>query len=129
MILSQAVKPFGSNIQNVFIQGTNSSVASSNVNVFGSNIILGTNSYGSYIVADNLSHNLPDTHLISKTRSIIQGGSLAVSSTAQFSGRATFSATTAITNNFLTTATVSMTGPKTTINNLTQIINLNTTFS
>jgi hypothetical protein len=117
-----------SNIKDVFIQGTGSTVRSSNVSVFGNNITAGTNSVGSYVVGDNVSINTPNTHIISKASAIIQGGTLAVSSTSQFSGRATFSSTTSITGAFNTTGAVNMSGT-TNITNLTQTTNLNQVFT
>lgn len=114
-------------LQDIFIQGTGSTVATNNVSVFGTNINAGTNSYGSYIVGDNVTLNTPNTHLVSKPRAVIQGGTLAVSSTSLFSARATFSATTTMTGTFQTTGQVNMTG-NTTITNLTQTTNLNQVF-
>ena len=96
------------------------------MSLFGTNITAGTNSYGSYIVGDNVTLNTPNTHLVSKPRAVIQGGSLAVSSTSLFSARATFSSTTAVTGTFNTTGAVNMTGA-TNIANLTQ--NLGVVFS
>ena len=119
--------PTFSYIKGVFIQGTGSTVKADNVSVFGDNVIVGTNSTGSHIIGDNVSINTPNTHLVNKEKMTIQGGTLAVSSTSQFAGRATFSATTAMTGSFLTTATVSMTGT-TNIVNLTQTVNLNQAF-
>ena len=113
-------------IQDVFIQGTGSNVSTNNVSLFGTNITAGTNSYGSYIVGDNVTLNTPNTHLVSKPRAVIQGGSLAVSSTSLFSARATFSSTTAVTGTFNTTGAVNMSG-STNITNLTQ--NLGVVFS
>ena len=111
-------------IKDVFIQGTGSNVKSNNVSIFGSNAVVGTNSTGSYIVGDNVSLNTPNTHIVSKEKAIIQGGTLAVSSTSQFSGRATFSSTTAVTGSFQTTGVVNMTGPATNISNLSSSLNL-----
>jgi hypothetical protein len=117
-----------STIRDVFIQGTGSTVRSSNVSVFGNNIVAGTNSVGSYVIGDNVTLNTPNTHLINKERSVIQGGTLAVSSTSVFSGRATFSSTTSITGAFNTTGAVNMSGT-TNITNLTQTTNLNQVFT
>jgi len=117
-----------STIRDVFIQGTGSTVRSSNVSVFGNNIVAGTNSVGSYVIGDNVTLNTPNTHLINKERSVIQGGTLAVSSTSVFSGRATFSSTTSITGAFNTTGVVNMSG-STNITNLTQTTNLNQIFT
>jgi len=116
-------------IQDVFIQGTGSNVSTNNVSLFGTNITAGTNSYGSYIVGDNVTLNTPNTHLVSKPRAVIQGGSLAVSSTSLFSARATFSSTTAVTGAFQTTGVVNMSGPNTFISNLQQNTNLNQYFA
>lgn len=113
-------------IKDVFIQGTGSNVKSNNVAVFGSNAVVGTNSVGSYIIGDNVSLNTPDTHIVNKQRAVVQGGILQVSSTSQFTGRATFSSTTAITGTLNTTGPVNMTGA-TNISNLTQ--NLGEIFS
>lgn len=116
-------------LQDIFIQGTGSNVSSNNVSLFGTNITAGTNSAGSYIVGDNVTLNTPNTHLVSKPRAIIQGGSLAVSSTSLFSARATFSSTTAVTGAFQTTGVVNMSGPNTFISNLQQNTNLNQYFA
>ena len=116
-------------IQDVFIQGTGSNVKSNNVSVFGNNAIVGTNSTGSHIIGDGVSLNTPNTHIVNKEKAIIQGGTLAVSSTSQFSGRATFSSTTAVTGSFQTTGIVNMTGPATNITNLSSSLNLNSYFS
>ena len=116
-------------IQGVFIQGTGSSVRSSNVSIFGDNVIAGTNSTGSSIIGDNVTLNTPNTHLISKERTTVQGGVLAVSSQSNFSARATFSATTTMTGAFQTTGVVNMTGPATNISNLSSNLNLNTYFT
>jgi hypothetical protein len=114
-------------IQGVFIQGTGSTVKADNVSIFGDNVVVGTNSTGSHIIGDNVSINTPNTHLVSKEKMTVQGGTLAVISQSNFSGRATFSSTTAMTGAFLTTGTVSMTG-NTNIANLTQTTNLNQVF-
>ena len=116
-------------IQDVFIQGTGSNVKSNNVSVFGNNAIVGTNSTGSHIIGDNVSLNTPNTHIVNKEKAIIQGGTLAVSSTSQFSGRATFSSTTAVTGSFQTTGVVNMTGPATNITNLSSSLNLGSYFA
>jgi len=80
-----------SSIKDVFIQGTGSTVRSSQISLFGNNITAGTNSVGSYVVGDNVTLNTPNTHIISKARSVIQGGTLAISSSSTFTGQATFS--------------------------------------
>ena len=116
-----------SSIQGVFIQGTGSTIRSSNVSIFGNNVIAGTNSAGSSIIGDNVTLNTPNTHLINKERTTVQGGVLAVSSESNFSARATFSATTTMTGAFQTTGAVTMTGT-TNITNLTQATNLNQVF-
>ena len=120
--------PTYSIIRDVFIQGTGSNVKSSNVSLFGNNAIIGTNSIGSYVIGDNVSLNTPNTHIVNKARSVIQGGVLAVSSTSVFSSQATFSSTTTVTGTFQTTGNVNMTG-NTNIVNLTQTINLDLIFA
>ena len=118
-----------SSIQGVFIQGTGSTIRSSNVSIFGNNVIAGTNSAGSSIIGDNVTLNTPNTHLINKERTTVQGGVLAVSSQSEFSARATFSATTTMSGPFQTTNVVNMTGPATNISNLSSNLNLNTYFT
>jgi len=114
-------------IQGVFVQGAGSTVKSSNVSIFGDNVVAGTNSNDSYVIGSNVSLNTPNTHLVNKDKMTIQGGSLAVISQSNFSGRATFSATTTMTGAFVTTGAVTMTGT-TNITNLTQATNLNQVF-